>query len=515
MSWGGCAALAVGLYALNACAVCTVAAHRIHRPGEALTWTLLSVLLPGLGPVLYAWMARPARADRIPAQKPLVRTGNGAPVVQRITAPQSPATGSEEATPVLTGLGRTAHTVAAAMRRQCGVAPARGRVCVLPDGDTTFASLLTALRAAKRSIDLDYYIFRDDAIGRTLCEVLQERARAGVQVRFLRDAVGSRAFPRRAVARLQAAGVVCRQFFPPRFPWLDARLNHRDHCKIVVVDGEMAWVGGINVGEEYTGRKPGVGPWRDTHLCLTGPAVAHLQQVFEMNWSVATPERDCAHVQRHPPWPAEAATSPGRLRGAIQDAHGLPLSQTLWPWRDAWLQGVQSGPDQPVQTIRNLFFLCLTQAERTVDITTPYFVPDADILVAMKTAVLRGVQVRLLVPARCDHILVGWASRSFFRELLQAGVDIYLYSAGLLHAKVMTADGEVAVVGAANYDLRSFRLSYEVCAVAYSPPLAADLTAQFDADLKKSVPLTLAVLDSLPRWQLALDRTARLLAPLL
>nr|WP_290589980.1 phospholipase D-like domain-containing protein [Alicyclobacillus sp.] len=186
---------------------------------------------------------------------------------------------------------------------------------------------------------------------------------------------------------------------------------------------------------------------------------------------------------------------------------------------DAWIpvctQTVVGRPDAPVQAIRDLYFLCITQAQRCVDITTPYFVPDGDILAAMKTAAVRGVRVRLLVPRRCDHRVVGMASRTFYRDLVQAGVAIYLYEPGVLHAKVMQVDDEIAIVGAANYDLRSFRLSHEVCQVMYSRPAAAELTRQFEQDLAHSTRLTVEDLEAAPRWKAALDQAARLLAPLL
>ncbi|SFU47722.1 phospholipase D-like domain-containing protein [Alicyclobacillus macrosporangiidus] len=545
------------LYVAHALTLVAIAWRHVRRPAEALTWLLLGLVLPGLGPALYAWMARPLRTGRGPASAQgtgHVPRGNRAPQASSAGAAErgekQPSAGAAE-TAKSTGsaatdappLGRAARAVATAIERLTGAPPLPAQVQVLCNGTETYDHLLRALRSAERTIDLDYYIYRDDHVGRLISDVLIARAEAGVRIRFLRDGVGSRSYPRAAAERLAAAGIACRVFFPLRFPWVDARLNHRDHCKIAIIDGQEAFVGGINVGDEYTGRKPGVGWWRDTHLRLRGEAVSQLQAAFEANWALADPDRAArAHGWRNP---ADAAAECDGPRGADSATGGATGRRARpRPWRPAmspagrmWnvefgpdplddadvsepplparAQTVAGRPDAPVQAVRDLYFLCITQAERRVDITTPYFVPDSDILAALKTAAMRGVRVRLLVPRRCDHVVVGMASRTFYRDLLQAGVEIYLYEPGVLHAKVMQVDDEIGIVGAANYDLRSFRLSYEVCQVMYSRPVAAELTRQFERDLQHSTRLVIAELDAQPRWQAALHQAARLLAPLL
>ncbi|WP_029421558.1 phospholipase D-like domain-containing protein [Alicyclobacillus macrosporangiidus] len=516
------------LYVANVLALVAIAWRHVKRPAEALTWLLIGLVLPGLGPALYARMAQP------------LRTGAGAVEAGRAAAGAESAGLESAAAPPF---GRAARAIAFAIERLTGAPPLPAQVQVLCNGTETYDHLIRALRSAERTIDLDYYIYRDDHVGRLVSDILIARAQAGVQIRFLRDGVGSRSFPRAAAERLAAAGIACRVFFPLRFPWLDARLNHRDHCKIAVIDGCDAFVGGINVGDEYTGRKPGVGWWRDTHLRIRGEAVSQLQAAFEANWALADPdqtarsqvlrefsesnmERDDhggadsaagdSSGRRARPRPWRPAMSPaGRMWNVEFGPDPLDDADAPEPLLPARTQTVTGRPDAAVQAVRDLYFLCITQAERLVDITTPYFVPDSDILAAMKTAAMRGVRVRLLVPRRCDHVIVGMASRTFYRDLLQAGVEIYLYETGILHAKVMQVDDEIGIVGAANYDLRSFRLSYEVCQVMYSRPVAAELTRQFERDLEHSTRLTIADLDGQPRWQAALDQAARLLAPLL
>jgi phosphatidylserine/phosphatidylglycerophosphate/cardiolipin synthase-like enzyme len=411
---------------------------------------------------------------------------------------------------------------------------------VLTNGIETYEKLIKSIQNAQRTIDLEYYIYRDDQIGRRITDLLIERATAGVRIRFLRDGWGSRKFPRRQIIRMMEAGIQCRTFFPIRFPWVMSTLNYRDHCKNVVIDGKEAFTGGINVGDEYTGLKPNVGFWRDTHVQIVGEAAVDLQAVFDAHWNIASPERmktrtplntkvedTRKHIQglRHtsqniaPPgrdtlseWSAKWGTELGAM-----DSTGVDIVPSTKALQKAYVQTLEGNPRIPTQVIRQAYFICLTQATQTIDITTPYFVPDADIIMAIKTAVARGVRVRLLVPRQMDlsTMIVGAASRTYYGELLEAGVHIYLYNKGMLHAKLMIIDGEIAEVGAANYDMRSFRLDYEVCEVLYSADVARELTEQFERDLTDSVPLHIEDLRQRSRTQRILDQGARLLSPLL
>ena len=279
--------------------------------------------------------------------------------------------------------------------------------------------------------------------------------------------------------------------FPVRFPWLRSTLNYRDHCKNVVIDGKEALIGGINIGDEYTGLKPNVGFWRDTDVRIAGAAAGDLQAIFDAHWEIASAER----IRKRIRWNTRAADTRkpiqyikygsknfltpdrfalsrwsaefGVLLGTRDDPQvtSAPNTEIL---QKAYVQTLEGNPGIPIQVIRQAYFICLTQARRFIDITTPYFVPDADIIMAINTAVTRGVQVRLLVPHQVDHKIVGAASHTYFAGLLEAGVHVYLYDRGVLHAKLMTIDNEITVIGAANYDRRSFRLDYEICAVVYS-----------------------------------------------
>lgn len=505
----------LGLYLFNTLLLMIVAIREVRRPANALNWLMICLLLPILGFGLY-W----ATSNPIPFRR------------ERLTSAH------HESDALPGSFSRSAAVICYALRHLTVGGLRKARVQLLVNGNETYDRLIESIHNAQRTIDLEYYIYRDDRIGRRIMDLLIERAASGVRIRFLRDGWGSRKFPRTQIRRMMEAGIECRTLFPLRFPWILSTLNHRDHCKIVVIDRNEAFTGGINVGDEYTGRKPHVGFWRDTHVRIVGEAAKDLLAVLDAHWSLASPEPVRRRHRRYAE--AEADLRVSRKRAPISrntDPYGeTGLSGVPAEWgaelgtmissrvdpvtcmnalHRAYIQTFEGNPGIPTQVIRQTFFICLTQAARTIDITTPYFIPDADIIMAIKTAVARGVRVRLLVPRRSDQLLVGLASRTYYGELLEAGVHIYLYEKGVLHSKVMIIDEETAEVGAANYDMRSFRLNYEVCEVIYSAEVARQLTIQFERDLADSVALRLEDLLQRSLAQRIIEQGARLFSPMM
>ncbi|WP_085520953.1 phospholipase D-like domain-containing protein [Tuberibacillus sp. Marseille-P3662] len=491
------------LYLFNALFMLIIMIREVRRPAKALNWLAISLILPVIGFGLYLSTTNPVHIRR-----------------ERLTSPRS-----EDTLP--DSFGRSASVVAHALRHLTVHGIRKGRVEVLINGSETYEKLLESLRKAKKTIDLEYYIYRDDPIGKRITELLIDRADAGVQVRFMRDGWGSREFPRRQIIRMRDAGIKCRTIFPLRFPWFLSNWNYRDHCKIVTIDGKEAFTGGINVGYEYTGLKSNVGFWRDTHLRIEGKASDDLQTIFDVHWKIASPEwvktksrpnTKTDHTRSRKTAPSdrqalsESLTEWGTELGGIDD---LETSRSTESFHKVHIQTIEGNPGIPTPVIREMYFICLTQATQTVDITTPYFVPDEDILMAIKTAVARGVRVRLLVPRHVNQKVVGPASRTYYGELLEAGVYIYQYDKGMLHAKQMIIDGEIAEIGAANWDMRSFRLNYEVCEIIYSTDVARDLTEQFEQDLADSVQFRMEYLLERSLPQRLIEQGARLLSPLL
>nr|WP_236692866.1 phospholipase D-like domain-containing protein [Aneurinibacillus tyrosinisolvens] len=506
----------LGLYLLNTFFMLIVAIREVRRPAKALNWLVICLILPVIGFGLYLSTTNPVHIRRR----------------ERLTSPHN------ESDTLPDSFSRSASVIAHALRHLTVHGLRTGQVQVLINGIETYEKLIESLQNAQKMIDVEYYIFRDDQIGRRITSLLMERAAAGVRVRFVRDGWGSRKFPRRKIIQMMEAGIECRTMFPLSFPWIMSNWNYRDHCKIVIIDGKEAFTGGINVGYEYTGLKPNVGFWRDTHLRITGEAPVDLQAIFDAHWHIASPERRKARTRWNtkaedtrkpiqgpgrksqnsaPPgrtalsgWSAESGTELGTM-----ESTGVETSPSAEALHKAYVHTLEGNPGIPTPVIRQAYFICLTQAAKTIDITTPYFIPDADIINGIKTAVARGVRVRLLVPHHVDQKVVGLASRTYYGELLEAGVHIYLYDKGMLHAKQMIIDEEIAEIGAANYDLRSFRLNYEVCEVLYSIDVARELTEQFERDLTDSVPLRIEDLLQRSLSQRILEQGARLLSPLL
>jgi cardiolipin synthase len=274
---------------------------------------------------------------------------------------------------------------------------------------------------------------------------------------------------------------------PVALPWLSSRVNYRNHRKIVVVDGRVAFTGGINIAERYlTGTK--LGRWRDIHLRIEGESVKMLQAVFITDWHFVRPEEHLDPAN----YLSEAAPGP------------------LCP-----MQIAVSGPDSDWETIMQAFFSAITRARREILISTPYFTPGAAMLMALKVAALSGIDVRLVIPDRSDSHLAFWATRSYVEELLEAGIKVYMYQGGFNHSKLVIIDGDFCSVGSANMDTRSFEDNFELSALIYDRAIAAELKASYEADLRSSRQVTLAEWRSRSAWADARESLARLLSPLL
>ena len=451
--------------------------HERRTPTATLAWMLGLAVLPVLGMLVYL-LVGPRRLERKKLRMAMARRAVGPAIDwwERRTAAELPFPGQ---------LARLATTLDAWPPESAA------EVEIYAGGDETYDALVGAIGAARRHIHCEYYIFEPGRAGARLRDALAERARAGVKVRLLVDAVGSPRLPRRFLAPLiEAGGEVARFNRPLLGRALRGLANFRTHRKIVVVDGRVGFTGGINVSDDQSREARGDAAWRDTHLRLTGAAVHGLQATFLENWSFAT-----------------------RGRGALQG----PAFQACFPAAPAgehWVQVVASGPDQESYAIEALYFAAIAGARERLWITTPYFVPGEALEAALTSAALRGVDVRLLLPARTDAPVVDAAGRTYHDALADAGVKIHLYGPPMVHAKTMVVDRELAIVGSANLDNRSFRLNFEVVAAIYGEPAAAELASHFEADLARARPRTRRE-EADPFGRRLFASAARLLAPLL
>lgn len=367
------------------------------------------------------------------------------------------------------------------------------KVKVLINGENKFPEVFEVLRNAKNHIHIEYYIYEDDEVGQALEEILVQKAQEGVQVRFIYDDFGSRSIRRKLVPRLRNAGVKAFPFHKIIFLLFANRLNYRNHRKIIIVDGKTAFVGGINVSDRYINKTGDTGKvfCRDTHLRIDGSGVHYLQYLFLADWNFCAQKSLQPTMEFFPPF----SSFPADGRQVVQIA--------------------ASGPDSDLPTVLFSMIQAINLATEEILITTPYFIPGETMLNALIIAALGGVSVKLLVPGKSDSRLVNAAAKSYYDELLEAGVEIYFYNKGFVHAKTLVSDNKVAIVGTANMDFRSFDLNFEVNAIVYSKDTAEELRDAFYKDLKNSERIDPIAWKGRPKYRQFLEKIARLLSPLL
>lgn len=325
------------------------------------------------------------------------------------------------------------------------------------NGDDKFAALLESIKKAEDYIYIQYYIFKSDGIGNKIIDELIKKSNEGVEVKFLVDGMGGRNLSRKAKKRMKENGIDVAIFFPPFVPLISVRINYRNHRKLCVIDGKVGFVGGFNVGDEYLGLYKKFGHWRDTHIKIVGSAVASLQWRFYLDWRFA---------------------SRTELKANRSYLHDHEMEDK------AGIQIVSSGPDSKWPSVKDGYLKLISDAKKKLYIETPYFIPDDSMFEALRLAALSGVDVRVMIPNKPDHIFVYWAGLSYIGELLQAGVRFYTYENGFLHSKVFISDDYVSSVGTANLDIRSFELNFEVNAFIYDKDVNKKLTDNFLKDLE-------------------------------
>lgn len=362
-------------------------------------------------------------------------------------------------------------------------------VQIFNDGEAKFQALIEDLEHAKDHIHIQYYIFRLDGLGKRIYEVLLRKAKQGVKVRLLFDDMGSRSIRKRHFKEMIKVGGEVETFFPSILPLINPRLNYRNHRKIVVIDGRIGYIGGFNVGDEYLGLDPKLGYWRDTHLRLEGSSLHPLQTRFLLDWNQASSDKSIEYSDRYFP--------------------AIPLKGSVG------LQIVSSGPDSEWEQIKNGYLKLMAMAKDYIYIQTPYFVPDASFMDTLRIACLSGIDVRIMIPNKPDHIFVYWATYSYVGQLLQAGAKVYIYENGFLHTKMIVVDNEASTVGTANIDVRSFKLNFEVNAFIYDRETSRKLAELFEQDMALSSELTLELYEERTRFIKMKESFARLLSPIL
>jgi len=456
----------------------------------AIAWAVSLVAMPYLTLVPYLFLGRSkfaGYADARRVENELLRT--------RAHPPEWDTLASSAGLPTQQLGARLVHS----LTRLGGMPFLPGNaVRVLVNGTATFEAIFQAIDSARRYVIVQFFIVRDDALGEMFKDALIAKAQQGVRVYFLYDSIGSFDLPHRYVAALRAGGVVMHPFATHRRFVNRLQLNFRNHRKIVSVDGERAFVGGHNVGVEYLGGRPPLSPWRDTHIEVRGPAVASIQFVFTEDWYWATqqlPEFDvpCAAPSHHPNHRPDD-------RSDVDGMHCLVMP---------------SGPADKQETCSLFFVAAINAARERIWITTPYLVPDEAVFSALRLAVLRGVDVRILIPSRRDHRVVFAASKLYAYDSLRAGIRIFRYQPGFLHQKVLLIDSAAAAVGSANLDNRSFRLNFEIMVLTVDRGFAQEVETMLLNDFTESREIDRNEYRQASALRRVLMHVARLFSPIL
>jgi cardiolipin synthase len=470
------------LYALVMC-VFLISENR--RPQTTLAWMLVLFFLPGIGLLIYLLFGRERKAFS-KRNKLLMQDleANALPLLSPILSRQDAALARLETQSV-----SRKKLMKLVRRNSPSALTTRNRVEIQQDAAKFYPSLVEDIKAARHSIHLQYFIWAVDPFTDGLKQILIEKAREGIEVRLLYDPIGSQAHVGRSYVRdMLAAGIR----MAPTSPFYHLHtISYRNHRKITVIDGAISYTGGMNIGREQLDGGEGFDSWRDTQVRLVGESAAVLQAVFMVDWYNAVGENLFA-----PEYFPKAAMEP---------ADG-----------DVPVQILTSGPDSQWAAIRQLYGFMTVSAQRHVYLQTPFFIPDATIAEALRAAALSGVDVKVMLSARpSGNRLPDWASNTYIEDIVAAGVRVFLYEKGYLHAKTISIDSEICSIGSANIDIRSFSINYELNAVIYNEKLARELDADFERDLAYCSEFRIEDYrkrGSLIRFR---DSVARLLSPLL
>lgn len=417
-----------------------------RNPVKSLAWVTILLLLPVVGVVLYLFFGRNIKNKRMISRRNRRRLRRR----EKHSKADPRDCGLSEASVQQINLGRTLT----------GAQFYEGNaVDIFGDGPSKFEALKADLKAARHSINLQYYIFSDDATGREIASILCQKAAQGVAVRVIYDHVGSFGTANRFFKNLRRAGVQAKPFFKVTFPWLGTRINWRNHRKIVVIDEKVAYIGGMNIADRYACGNTGKRSWRDTHLRITGAAVAALQYAFAVDWSFTGGEL----IEEAP----QAVGTFAQLHGTIENVGAQVLT---------------AGPTSQWANVAMAFHKAICNARHRVFIQTPYFLPTEGLLKALQSAALAHVDVRIMMPEHSDSAMLTFASSSYVAECLKAGIKIYLYGPGMLHAKMIVVDDELVSLGSTNFDFRSFDYNFESNIFLYSHGANARAAELFLAD---------------------------------
>jgi cardiolipin synthase len=474
--------IAIGLYVVSILFVVLVTILENRNPVKTISWVLVLILLPVIGFIFFIFFGQNLRKEKIIARKGLRNHEN----LSRLAHAQITqiTEGEKFSSPKIE---EKRNLISLLLNNSNAVVTIGNQIDILNNGIPTFEAIFAELKKATQFIHLEYYIFSEDIIGRKVKALLKEKAAQGIEVRLIVDDVGSWQLKNDFFEEMWSSNIQTYSFLQVRFPSFTSKVNYRNHRKIVIVDGQIGFLGGINIADRYLYGSEKLGIWRDTHLRIEGDAVNTLQTIFLTDWFFVC-QTELSNPKYFPTKP---------------------------PTGNKLVQIVASGPDTDWPGIMMGIFQAVASAKKYVYIATPYFMPSESVLMALKTAAMGNIDVRILIPEKSDAFITHLSSHSFIREMLDANVKFYFYQKGFLHSKVMIVDDIVSMVGSANMDFRSFEQNFEVSAFVFDKETALELKKTFKNDLTDSRLIILEDWINRSKKEKIKESFARLVSPLL
>lgn len=449
------------------------------EPTTTWAWLLILIVFPyGIGFLIYLMLGQNLSRQKIFKEKKLTDEKKSKELLERFNKEKRDRNISEE----------FIDLIKMNYNNSGAIYTSGNKVETFIDGEEKFETLINDIRLAKKFIHIEYYIFRMDSLGKAIVNELKKKVDEGVEVRLLVDGMGSKSLSGKSIKYIRSLGIKFHVFFPVFIPYINVRLNFRNHRKIVVIDGKIGYVGGFNVGDEYINKGKQFNYWRDTHIRVQGEAVNELNKRFILDWDYA---------------------SEGELKS--YDEY-FPNQKD---YGNIGMQIISSGPDHNEEYIKNAYMKIINNAKKNVYIQTPYLVPDEPMKVALKIAALSGVDVRIMVPGKPDHFFMEWILSANMGELMECGVKFYKYEKGFIHSKTIVSDGEVSSIGTANLDIRSFQLNFEINAIIFDSDFTKEQEKIFIRDIEDSKLVTIEEYNNRGRAIRIKEALIRLVAPIL
>lgn len=449
------------------------------EPTTTWAWLLILIVFPyGIGFLIYLMLGQNLSRQKIFKEKKLTDEKKSKELLERFNKEKRDRNISEE----------FIDLIKMNYNNSGAIYTSGNKVETFIDGEEKFETLINDIRLAKKFIHIEYYIFRMDSLGKAIVNELKKKVDEGVEVRLLVDGMGSKSLSGKSIKYIRRLGIKFHVFFPVFIPYINVRLNFRNHRKIVVIDGKIGYVGGFNVGDEYINKGKQFNYWRDTHIRVQGEAVNELNKRFILDWDYA---------------------SEGELKS--YDEY-FPNQKD---YGNIGMQIISSGPDHNEEYIKNAYMKIINNAKKNVYIQTPYLVPDEPMKVALKIAALSGVDVRIMVPGKPDHFFMEWILSANMGELMECGVKFYKYEKGFIHSKTIVSDGEVSSIGTANLDIRSFQLNFEINAIIFDSDFTKEQEKIFIRDIEDSKLVTIEEYNNRGRAIRIKEALIRLVAPIL